>query len=186
MNALTPHSYVFHSQVGLRCAFCRLEPKEKLTRQAVCYPSKRETIFESVRNYRRTHIESCPCISQEMKTKYRSLNAQVQHDSIAHKYVKAYYAESAWELGIVDSAHGLKFGGQRNESDTPSDHLQALIKATENPGKYASFWAAYFNTNTANVMKFEAIASERTREVLILARSQPTLLVRPEDFPNSF
>ena len=40
-------------QVGLRCAFCKNLPHVELTRQAAAYPSKRDTIFESVRNYQR-------------------------------------------------------------------------------------------------------------------------------------
>ena len=57
-------------QVGLRCFFCKDVPKNKLTKQAVCFPSKRETIFESVRNYQRTHMMDCPYFPEQMKAEY--------------------------------------------------------------------------------------------------------------------
>lgn len=46
-------------QVGLRCTFCKDAPKDELARQSICFPSKRGTIFESVRNFSRTHMPSC-------------------------------------------------------------------------------------------------------------------------------
>jgi len=173
-------------QVGLRCFFCKDVPKNKLTKQAVCFPSKRETIFESVRNYQRTHMTACPCFPEQMKAKYERLTQQVGLQRMSQKYTKAYYAEAASELGIVETPNGLVIGAPSNESGFPSNNLQALIQAAENPATSSAFWKAYSSSKdkAAGMRKFEHVASDGTRRVIINARKESSPFVYPEDFPT--
>lgn len=176
-------------QVGLRCFFCKDVPKKNLAKQAVCFPSKRANIFESVRNFQRTHVIACQCIPEHMKMKYKTLNEQGGLQKRSQKYMKAYYAEAAIELGIVDSPNGLMFGNAPNKSGIPSKGLQALIQAAENPSLSSSYWKAYQSgqgrkDKAMELRKFEHIASEETKRVISEARKEPTPFVRPEDFPT--
>jgi len=163
-------------------------PKRQLTKQAVCYPSKRETIFESVRNFQRTHIFACPCVPQEIKFQYRELAGQSRLQKRSQKYLKAYYAEAAAEIGIVDSTQGvgLTFGAPPNTSDKPFETLQSLMDAAEDPMSSAQFWESYESKKdkSSALRKFEDVATEPTRNVIINARKNETLLVHTSDFPT--
>ncbi|KAL7528964.1 hypothetical protein ACHAXR_007912 [Thalassiosira sp. AJA248-18] len=173
-------------QVGLRCFYCKDAPRKDLARQAVCFPSKLETIFESVRNYQRTHFEDCPHIPKEIKANYKSLLKQDGGPlKKTQKYVKAYYAEAASELGLVDTPKGLFFGAPPNRTGVPSERLGALITAAESPAKQPSFWKAYSSCKDEAIQmkKFEHVASVSTRTVIANARKYPSPFVHPQDFP---
>ena len=60
-------------QLGLRCIHCKDMARKELARQAICYPSRRDTIFEAVRNYQRTHLKVCPLIPQVIMDEYNKL-----------------------------------------------------------------------------------------------------------------
>eukprot|EP00580_Thalassiosira_gravida_P014084 CAMPEP_0201682120 /NCGR_PEP_ID=MMETSP0494-20130426/51459_1 /ASSEMBLY_ACC=CAM_ASM_000839 /TAXON_ID=420259 /ORGANISM="Thalassiosira gravida, Strain GMp14c1" /LENGTH=592 /DNA_ID=CAMNT_0048165877 /DNA_START=2592 /DNA_END=4370 /DNA_ORIENTATION=- len=173
-------------QIGLRCYFCKDEPKHKLTKQAICFPSKRDTIFESVRNYQRTHLPICPCIPEEIKAKYMRLTEQNLRQKRSQKFLKAYYAEAASELGIVDSPSGLVLGARPNGHGVPSKKIQALIHAADNPATSSAFWKAYSTgkDKAIEMRKFEHIASDTTKRIIINARKESTPFVHPEDFPT--
>ena len=54
----------------------------------------------------------------------------IEHDGPCKKpvkYVKAYYAEDASELGLVDTPNGLISGAPPNRTGIPSERLGALI-----------------------------------------------------------
>ena len=80
---------------------------------------------------------------------------------------------------------GLAFGAPTNESGFPSYNLQALIDAANNPVIATSYWTARdkMKTKVMELMKFEDVASDSTRRVIINARKEPTPMVYPEDFP---
>ena len=181
-------------QVGLRCIHCKDIHRQDLAKQAVCFPSKCDTIFESVRNYRRLHLEVCPCIPDEMKVKYRYL-IQIQDDislplKKPNRMIKAYYAEAASELGLVDTPDGLAFSGSQPPNDrtgAPSQRLAALIRAAESPRKFAEFQRAHSHQGKDEALerkKFEHVASAATRRVIVDARKEPSTFVRPHDFPT--
>lgn len=177
-------------QVGLRCIHCKDVPRHGLARQAVCFPSKRDTIFDSVRNYQRTHLDACSHIPSETKALYKNLlKEQDSHpQKKPQKVLKAYYAQAASELGLVDTPNGLMFGTSPNRSGSPSERLQEIIRAAESPDKFASIWKARsLSSNNDDAMqimkKFEHVASDATRTVLINARKEPTPFVHPQDFP---
>mmetsp|Transcript_19123 Transcript_19123/g.45932 ORF Transcript_19123/g.45932 Transcript_19123/m.45932 type:complete len:674 (+) Transcript_19123:119-2140(+) len=175
-------------QVGLICVYCKGVPQQELTRQAICYPSKRDTIFESVRNYQRVHLKECPRIPDEIKARYQSLiDAADSPNKKPQKILKAYYTEAATELGIVDSPKGLIFGAPLNTSGTPLEDLQAVIRAAESPAMSTDFWKKYnasYNEKNTELRKFDHLASEQTREVLRNARKEESRFVHPQDFPT--
>ena len=173
-------------QVGLRCFYCKDAPRQELAKQAVLFPSKRETIFESVRNFQRAHLNACTYIPEQVKAEYKNL---IEHDGSRKKpvkYVKAYYAEAASELGLVDTPNGLIFGAPPNRTGIPSERLGALIRAVESPATRSSFWKTYSSGKDEDIQmkKFEHVASYYTREIIINARREPSPLVYPQDFPT--
>ena len=176
-------------RVGFRCYFCRHVPKDQAARQAVCFPSKRDTIFESIRNFQRTHMPYCPCMPPDVKAKYDELvSKQGSMKKRSHKYMRAYYAEAAsWGLGIVDTHDGLMFGAPPNENGIPSRNLQALLDAAEDPAVAASYRALHTTSESETAIelkKFEHVASETTRRVIANARRESSILMHPEDFPT--
>eukprot|EP00581_Thalassiosira_minuscula_P017603 CAMPEP_0183716516 /NCGR_PEP_ID=MMETSP0737-20130205/10406_1 /TAXON_ID=385413 /ORGANISM="Thalassiosira miniscula, Strain CCMP1093" /LENGTH=411 /DNA_ID=CAMNT_0025945805 /DNA_START=225 /DNA_END=1460 /DNA_ORIENTATION=- len=172
-------------QVGLRCVHCKYAPREGLVKQAICFPTKRKTIFESVRNFQRHHLEACPYVPGEVKEEYKKLNKNSPLH-MPRKYVKAYYAEAATELGLIDTDEGLTFGAPANRTGMPSERLRALIRAVEHPETSASFWEAYTSGNDKAIAmkKFEHMASHSTREVIANAKREQSPFVYPEDFPT--
>mmetsp|Transcript_24465 Transcript_24465/g.39818 ORF Transcript_24465/g.39818 Transcript_24465/m.39818 type:complete len:392 (-) Transcript_24465:272-1447(-) len=173
-------------QVGLRCYFCKDAPREEIVKQAVCFPTKKETIFESVRNYQRYHFNACTCIPERVKAEYKILLEQDSPLRKPAKYVKSYYAEAAGELGLINTPIGLKFGAPPNTTGVPSKRLGALIKAAESPFTRSAFWKAYSSDkdDAIKLKKFEHVASDSTRAVIINARKEPTSFVFPQDFAS--
>lgn len=178
----------FVGQVGLRCAWCKNLPMAELPTQAICYPSKRDTIYESVRNYQRKHIEICPCLTQELKEKYKAMSNSIGPNNKSQKMLRAYYTEASSDVGLVDTPKGLIFGSRPHTSSIPSDNLKAVLVAAESSLKTSAFLKKYSHATSKNkslhLKKFEHLASERTREVLKKARKQESALVFPHDFPN--
>jgi len=173
-------------QVGLRCFYCKDAPRQELAKQAVLFPKKLATIFESVRNFQRAHLDACTYIPEQVKAEYKNL---IEHDGPRKKqvkYLKAYYAEAASELGIVDTPNGLIFGAPPNRTGIPSERLGAFIRAVESPDTRSSFWKTYSSGKDENTnrKKFEHVASHYTRGVIINARREPSPFVYPQDFPT--
>lgn len=111
-------------QVGLCCFYCK----------EICYPSKRETIYDNVLNFQQSHLATCPNFPETVKVKYNLLIQQEywsQKKRLSCEFLRAYYAEAASEIGLLDSPNGLIFGAPPNQSGVPSTKLQALIDAAE-------------------------------------------------------
>ena len=188
-------------QLGLRCIHCKDMARKELARQAICYPSRRDTIFEAVRNYQRTHLKVCPLIPQVIMDEYNKVSSNVALRQRSKQVLKVYYAEAASELGIIHSSthKGLLYDKSRvNTSGMPSQRLQTIIEAAESPSKFASLFTASgrristsLDSNNGptidsklEMRKFEHVCSEATRKVLLAARNEPTVFVTPQDFPT--
>jgi len=118
-------------QVGLRCFYC----------EETCLPSKRDTIYEHVLSFQTNHLESCPSLPEKMKAKYKTLVQKEysisKENRPSHAFLRAYYAEAASELGLVDSPNGgLVFGAPQNTSGVPSKRLLSLLEAAGYNGLY--------------------------------------------------
>ena len=175
-------------QVGLRCAWCKNLARTQLLAQAICYPSKLATIFESVRNYQRKHIEVCPGLPHELKEKFKGwIHSNVPNNK-SQRILRAYYAEAASDLGLVDTPRGLIFGSQQT-SGIPSENLLAIMAAADSPPTTSSdLFKKYKGSSSKDkslvLGKFEHLASERTREVIRNARKDGSALVFSHDFPR--
>ena len=87
-------------------------------------------------------------------------------------------------MGLVDTPKGLVFGKSANRSDTPSEILRAIIQAAESPTKFAYVMKMHSSCKdkAMAMRKFEHVASDSTRRVIINARKEPTPFVYPQDF----
>ena len=173
-------------QVGFRCVFCKHVPKRERAHQSVSYPSKAINIYEALRNYQRSHLEACAHIPNEIKEEYRQL-ASLKCKKIAQKYVKAYIAEAAFEIGIVQTPHdGLAFGGTPNTSGKPSEKLLTIMKIAQNPLAHKHLEDAIFPKVDDRIkrLKFSHIASENTVRVINNCRRQEAAFVEASDYPT--
>jgi hypothetical protein len=172
-------------QVGLRCVYCKHIHRSKRANQAVSYPSKTANIFESVRNYQRTHLEACEYIPSELKKKYRELVRQ-SYRKIHLKYIKVYFAEAACEIGMVQTPNGLFFGAPPNTSGKPSKKLLAIMSMAENPAASEDVRDLIFPKVDERLenSKFSHIASMNTRQVIANCRREKAVFVYPSDFPT--
>eukprot|EP00986_Skeletonema_menzelii_P005092 scaffold1799_cov201-Skeletonema_menzelii.AAC.2 len=174
-------------QVGLRCVHCKHIERSNRANQAVSYPSKTTNIFESVRNYQRTHFEACEHIPGELKTKYREMMLK-SYRKIHAKYLKVYFAEAACEIGMVETPKGLFFGKTANTSGKPSEKLLAIMSIAENPTSSANkqLRDLIFPKVDKLLMnsKFSHVASPSTCQVIANCRQETAVFVYPSDFPT--
>lgn len=174
-------------QVGLRCGHCKHVHRSKRAKQAVSYPSKTINIFESVRNFQRTHFEACEYIPDELKVRHEKLKLELySYKKVQQKYIKAYYAEAGCEIGLMDTPNGIIFGAPPNLSGKPSKKLLIIMKIAENPSASAHLEDLIFPKVDRRFenMKFSHVASENTRQVIDSCRQQKTVFVHPSDFPT--
>ncbi|KAL7490735.1 hypothetical protein ACHAWT_000676 [Skeletonema menzelii] len=174
-------------QVGLRCVHCKHIERSKRANQAVSYPSKTTNIFESVRNYQRTHFEACDHIPSELKTKYREM--VLKSDRKIHaKYIKVYFAEAACEIGMIETPNGLFFGKTANTSGKPSEKLLAIMSIAENPTSSENKRLRDLIFPKVDKLlensKFSHVASANTRKVIANCRQETAVFVYPSDFPT--
>ncbi|KAL9180622.1 hypothetical protein ACHAXT_011075 [Thalassiosira profunda] len=185
-------------QAGFRCIHCKGAPRYLRANQAVCFPSKRENIMESVRNFTRIHLEACPYTPRAIKYRYRSLAQKGAGPKRSPRLVKQYYAQAASEVGLVDTARGMEFFPE-NRKKYPSEEMQALIKqadvedeALANGSTLAALYAyddaeeeekAAEEDEEVKFGKFASVATDETRRVLEEAKKEATPFVLPDDFP---
>ena len=172
-------------QMGLRCIHCKHVHRSKRAKQAVSYPSKTDNIFESVRNFQRTHLLACAYVPEEKKEIYQKLVEKVEKKTPL-KYVKAYYAEAACEIGLVDTPRGLIFGAPPNLSGEPSEKLVAIMTVAQDPIASSHLEELIFPKVDERLenLKFSHICSETTRKVIENCRKEKTAFVHPSDFPT--
>ena len=94
-------------QVGIRCIHCALS-NEVACGHAVAYPYSITGIYESVREFQRLHLEVCPNLPNSAKTKLAGFKGSSSLSSVLRKY----YVLAAKALGMVDTAEGIRSGGE--------------------------------------------------------------------------
>lgn len=179
-------------QIGLRCVHCKFQTTKK-ARQSCSFPSKAANIFESVRNFQRTHLDACTLIPDEIKETHHNLVTHASAKKVYQKYIKVYYAEAARELGMVDTPNGLFFGAPPNTSGTPSEKLRTIMKIVEHSDDYAEIErldSLIFPDDSARKdariekLKFAHVASPKTRQVIELCRKTDAHFIHPSDYPT--
>lgn len=95
-------------QVGLRCIHCAAS-SQGARLEAVMYPYSVSSIYESVRDFQRLHLDMCPCLPTDSKSAMGKLSIGC---SSLSSVLRRYYVQAARALGLFDSEDGgIRAGG---------------------------------------------------------------------------
>lgn len=103
---------VVAGQVGIRCMYCKHRPAGKRPERAVCYPSSLRNIYHSIETWQRRHSLVCTDIPGWVR---RSIVELMESSKSRAGGRRQYWEDSARRLGMIDTAHGVRF------SRTPGD-----------------------------------------------------------------
>ena len=96
-------------QVGIRCVHCaKVKGNVAARGTAVAFPYSINGIYESVREFQRLHLESCPQLPDGTKAKLAGFQGSASLSSVLRKY----YVLAAKALGMHDTADGIRSGGE--------------------------------------------------------------------------
>jgi hypothetical protein len=98
---------ITQGQIGIRCIHCAMST-EGARGTAVSFPPFINGIYESVREFHRVHLESCPHLPPQCKEKLSTLKGSTSLSSVLRRY----YVEAAQALGIHDTDEGMRGGGE--------------------------------------------------------------------------
>jgi len=105
-------------QVGIRCIHCSIAQGNNAIGHAIAYPFSISGIYESVKEFHRLHLDSCPNLPATSKAKLQSMKGASSLSSVLRKY----YTLAAKALGLVDTRDGIRTGGE----STPIGSLAAF------------------------------------------------------------
>merc|ERR1712226_561375 len=94
---------VLVGHVGIRCIHCA-HSQEGAHGSAVSFPHSIGSIYESVREFQKLHMESCPNTPPEVIIKLNSLTTSTSLTSVLRRY----YILAAKALGMVEAADGIR------------------------------------------------------------------------------
>ena len=94
-------------QVGIRCIHCAIAQGNDAIGHAIAYPFSISGIYESVKEFHRLHLDSCPNLPNTSKAKLESMKGASSLSSVLRKY----YTLAAKALGLVDTKDGIRTGG---------------------------------------------------------------------------
>ena len=128
---------VAHGQVGIRCVHCA-RANEVVSGSAVSYPYSISGIYESVREFQRLHLDSCPNLPQSAKSKLAGFKGSSSLSSVLRKY----YILAAKALGMIDTAEGIRSGGEsvplgNSASLVFKDATSTSEKTSDSPGAFS-------------------------------------------------
>jgi len=100
---------VLVGQVGIRCIHCALSKNGLGARgSAVSFPFSINGIYESVREFQRLHLETCPNLPKKVKSKLDGFKGSASLSSVLRKY----YVLAAKGLGMQDTQGGIRSGAK--------------------------------------------------------------------------
>lgn len=100
---------VLVGQVGIRCIHCALSKNGLGARgTAVSFPYSINGIYESVREFQRLHLETCPNLPKHVKSTLDDFKGSSSLSSVLRKY----YVLAAKGLGMQDTPDGIRSGGK--------------------------------------------------------------------------
>ena len=110
-NAVADHKYPIKvGQVGIRCVHCAEASAGAVRNMAVSFPYSISGIYESVREFHRLHLESCPNIPTDIKDASTKLGGG---SSSLSSVLRRYYVQAARALGLFDTQDdGIAAGGK--------------------------------------------------------------------------
>ncbi|GAX26774.1 hypothetical protein FisN_9Lh041 [Fistulifera solaris] len=104
-------------QVGLRCRHCARVSVVQRTAGATYYPTRLDSIYQSGQNVAKHHfdVQGCPTIPREIQQVMTALAHEVRgrKGKSSKGGGKLYWAETAREMGVVETSKGLIFGSRR-------------------------------------------------------------------------
>ncbi|KAL7534493.1 hypothetical protein ACHAXR_008489 [Thalassiosira sp. AJA248-18] len=178
-------------QVGFRCVHCKNIPQDHQSRadQAVCYPSKREYIFESIKNYEMVHLKTCAHIPSETKSQYKSIMKRGYVPKRSQKLVRAYWAQAASEVGLVDTLHGLIYRGNAGMCGNgvmSKEMMEILEAARAEEDSFRNSKGVITSAVDEDIKygKFVSVVTDETKQILDIAQKETTPFVLPDDFPT--
>lgn len=109
-NAVADRKYPIRvGQVGIRCVYCAEASADSVRKSAVSFPYSVSGIYESVREFQRLHLESCPNIPTDIKDASTKLGGG---SSSLSSVLRRYYVQAARALGLFDTQDdGIAGGG---------------------------------------------------------------------------
>jgi hypothetical protein len=109
-NAAADRKYPIKvGQVGIRCVYCAMT-RGGARNSAVFYPYSISGIYESVREFQRMHLETCPNIPKDIKEASEKLEGGTASLS---SVLRRYYVQAARALGLFDTQDdGIAAGGK--------------------------------------------------------------------------
>jgi len=116
-------------QVGIRCIHCSITQGNDAIGHAIAYPFSISGIFESVKEFHRLHLDSCPNLPATSKAKLDSMKGASSLSSVLRKY----YTLAAKALGLVDTKDGIRTGGE----STPIGSMAAFTFSETEDGSPA-------------------------------------------------
>ncbi len=116
-------------QVGIRCIHCAIAQGNDAIGHAIAYPFSISGIYESVKEFHRLHLDSCPNLPNTSKARLESMKGASSLSSVLRKY----YTLSAKALGLVDTKDGIRTGGV----STPIGSLAAFTFSETDDGSPA-------------------------------------------------
>ncbi|GAX10722.1 hypothetical protein FisN_14Lh238 [Fistulifera solaris] len=98
--------HIKEGQVGIRCVHCAIAGAACMS--AVAYPSNMSSIYESVREFQRMHLDNCKNLPDSVKTELSKMQGAASLSSV----LRTYYVLSAHSLGLQDTPEGIRTGGK--------------------------------------------------------------------------
>jgi hypothetical protein len=97
-------------QVGIRCRHCAHIPVSRRQRGSTYFPSKKLGIYQAAQNMSTAHIQCglCTEMPEEIKLKFVEIMS-AQESNCSSGAGRPYWAQSATQLGLVDTEEGIRF-----------------------------------------------------------------------------
>ena len=99
---------IYLGQVGIRCCHCKHIPLLSRQKGSIYFPSNTMRIYQASQNMANTHMINGACkeMPQSAKEQFHSL---LTTKSIGGGVGRAYWSQTAKDLGLVDTSEGIRF-----------------------------------------------------------------------------
>jgi len=97
-------------RVGIRCKHCKEQSWTARGQHALSFPNLLSDVYSSVQEIFKLHFDSCPSMPDEVRHKIDTL--RVYSPNLGPR--EWYWIDSAKQLGLLDTPHGIHFGRDPN------------------------------------------------------------------------
>jgi hypothetical protein len=97
-------------QVGIRCRHCAHIPVSRRQKGSTYFPSNKLGIYQAAQNMSTAHIQCglCTEMPEEIKLKFMEIMS-AKKPNCSNGAGRPYWAQSATQLGLVDTEEGIRF-----------------------------------------------------------------------------